>query len=254
MGTAIGLNSSSQCIGCPPGHYCLEGRRGSSPEPIPCSKGFYNIESGQAHMGACKSCPESANSVEGSATIAACKCNHGYYDSELESDAVDCKMCKIGSACNESGTTLESLPLLKCHYRTSSKSNDLRRCPDCDHDSGCIGGVGDEGPCKPCAASATVPCAAAPPKSCVCACVCVCATQVAHRPVLPAMQRQRRLALLRLRGERVLGLRRQRSRAAAARLWGSPGTHHCCAVFCPLPAAPPRAFANQTGPLARTAL
>ena len=31
----------------------------------------------------------------------------------------------------------------------SSTSDDLRRCPDCDHTSGCAGGVGKgEGPCK----------------------------------------------------------------------------------------------------------
>ena len=150
MGTAVGLNSSSQCTSCPPGHYCLEGRRGSSPEPIPCSKGFYNNESGQDNMGSCKSCPENSNSVEGSVIIAACKCNPGYYDSEPESAAVECKVCPAGSSCPNAGTTLASITMTHGYYRVSNTSIDLRECPDSSDDSsGCTGGVGSgEGPCK----------------------------------------------------------------------------------------------------------
>ena len=154
MGTAVGLNSSSQCSGCPHGHYCLEqppAKRGIAPEPIPCSQGSYNNESDQGSIRACKSCPENSNSAEGSTIIAACKCEQDYYDSEPESDAVECKVCPAGSACPNVGTTLASITMKRGYYRVSNTSIDLRECPDSSGDSsGCTGGVGlGEGPCKP---------------------------------------------------------------------------------------------------------
>ena len=89
-------------------------------------------------------------SPKASTSIKDCKCEAGYYDSGVEVTSVTCKPCVARSMCGSViGTTIKTLPLRECYYRASSTSDDLRRCPDCDHTSGCVGGVGEgEGPCK----------------------------------------------------------------------------------------------------------
>ena len=89
-------------------------------------------------------------SPKASTSITDCKCEAGYYDSGVEITSATCKPCVAGSMCGSGiGTTIKTLPLRECYYRVSSTSEDLRRCPDCDHTSGCVGGVGKgEGPCK----------------------------------------------------------------------------------------------------------
>ena len=129
---------------CPPGYWC------SAANAIPCVPNTFQPEINQIDAGACQQCPEDAVSPKASKSIDKCKCKPGYYDSEPAINKLRCMQCKTGSDCtSEGGTTLETLPLLKCYYRTSSTSDDLRRCPDCNHNSGCVGGVGNgEGPCK----------------------------------------------------------------------------------------------------------
>ena len=134
---------------CPTGSWCSVG------VTIPCPENTYNNETDQITQGACKPCPKHAASAEGSTSVAACRCDAGYYNRQTATGddgtvAVDCALCPVGSACEEPGTSLAELPLLVGFYRASNASADLRRCPDFGSSSGCFGGVsGDgEGPCK----------------------------------------------------------------------------------------------------------
>jgi hypothetical protein len=79
-----------------------------------------------------------------------CKCRPGYYDSLAAADEISCLVCPVGSACPNPGATAATLSVETGWYRTSSFGVDLRPCPDgFREDSGCVGGVGNPGPCKP---------------------------------------------------------------------------------------------------------
>ena len=148
VGNDESLTSQQQCEPCPKGHWCSAGRK------IACSVNTFQPAISKDFAGACKQCPDDAVSSIGSTSIQDCQCRTGYYgDSRVNANAasnVTCKLCIAGSKCGSViGITIETLPMKECYYRASSKSDDLRRCPDCDHDSGCVGGVGEgEGPCK----------------------------------------------------------------------------------------------------------
>ena len=117
---------------------------------VDCGDNTFQPNISQISAGACQQCPADAVSPEASTSIGDCKCRAGYYDSGVEITSVTCKPCFAGSMCGIAiGTTIKTLPLRECYYRALSTSDDLRRCPDCDHSSGCVGGVGEgEGPCK----------------------------------------------------------------------------------------------------------
>ena len=85
-----------------------------------------------------------------STSISDCECEKGYYNQRsAANNTVVCGLCPVGSACLDVGITLDTLPLLPGYYRSSDRSNDLRRCPDFGAGSGCVGGVADgHGPCK----------------------------------------------------------------------------------------------------------
>ena len=142
-----GCQTLAQQEPCPAGSWCSAG------QAIPCGEGLFNNLTGQDNMGACKRCPEAAVSPEASTGMRNCSCNKDYYDSEPDDDLVSCKPCTAGSSCVP-GTTTATLNISVGWYRSTAASVDLRRCPDgSKENSGCIGGIGDEGPCKPCAAS-----------------------------------------------------------------------------------------------------
>ena len=148
MGGGLGLTNQSECLPCPAGSWCSAGRA------IPCGVNTFQPLLDKDYAGACKQCPEDAESPEASISIEACKCRPGYYDSKPTANEVACEACTIGSTCPTVGTTTATLNITAGWYRTASYSADLRRCPDASNEeSGCIGGIGDEGPCKPCAAS-----------------------------------------------------------------------------------------------------
>ena len=133
---------------CAPGYWC------SAALSIPCVHNTYQPEIDQISAGACLQCPEFSVSEEASTSIEQCKCMASYYDSKPAADEVLCELCTAGSSCATVGTTTATLNITAGWYRTASDSADLRRCPDASNkESGCIGGIGDEGPCKPCAAS-----------------------------------------------------------------------------------------------------
>ena len=148
MGGGLGLTNQSECLPCPAGSWCSAGRA------IPCGVNTFQPLLDKDYAGACKQCPEDAESPEASISIEACKCRPGYYDSKPTANEVACEACTIGSTCPTVGTTTATLNITAGWYRTASYSADLRRCPDASNEeSGCIGGIGDEGPCKPCAAA-----------------------------------------------------------------------------------------------------
>ena len=148
VGGGLGLTHQSECMPCPAGSWCSAGRA------IPCGVNTFQPLLDQDYAGACEQCPEDAESLEASISIEACKCRVGYYDSKPAANEVACAVCTIGSSCPTVGTTTATLNITAGWYRTASDSADLRRCPDASNEeSGCIGGIGDEGPCKPCAAS-----------------------------------------------------------------------------------------------------
>ena len=148
MGGGLGLTTQDECLPCPAGSWCSAG------QAIPCGENFYNNLTRQTSMGACSRCPEAAVSPQASTSMSNCTCKEEYYDSEPDDEVVSCEPCTTGSSCPIVGTTIATLNISRGWYRSSASSVDLRRCPDGSRDSsGCIGGIGDEGPCKPCAAS-----------------------------------------------------------------------------------------------------
>ena len=154
----VGTVSRQVSASCAPGYWC------SAANSIPCVPNTFQPEINQIDAGACKACPDFSQSPSSSASLQDCKCRAetataaGYYDSEPAASKVSCKICTAGSSCPTIGTTTATLNISVGWYRTSSSSTDLRRCPDSSRKgSGCIGGVGDEGPCKPYAGSRLPP-------------------------------------------------------------------------------------------------
>ena len=143
----IGAVTQQVSASCAPGYWCSAAIR------ISCVPNTYQPYIDQIDAGACKACPAFAVSNEASDSIDKCKCMAGYYDSSPSSDEISCTVCTAGSSCPTIGTTTTTLNITMGWYRISSLSADLRRCPDSsEKDSGCVGGIGDEGPCKPYAA------------------------------------------------------------------------------------------------------
>ena len=184
-------------VSCAPGYWC------SAALSIPCVHNTYQPKIDQISAGACLQCPKFSVSKEASTSIEQCKCMASYYDNETSSHKVSCKPCTVGTdGCEHFGTTTATLNISAGWYRTSSLSVDLRRCPDgSNKDSGCVGGIGDEGPCKPCAASLFPHAALLPSCSLFASSLCVtlrtvCGAQVAQRTVLSDLQCHRWLALL----------------------------------------------------------
>ena len=137
---------------CAPGYWC------SAANAIPCVPNTFQPEINQIDAGACMACPENSQSPSSSTRLQDCRCKAatataaGYYDND-HIDQVSCQLCTAGSSCPLIGTTTATLNISVGWYRTSSSSIDLRRCPDSSRKtSGCTGGLGDEGPCKPYAA------------------------------------------------------------------------------------------------------
>ena len=139
------LMSKDGCDPCPEGAWCSAGKT------IPCGNNTYQPKTSQANAGACMPCPENAVSPEKSVSIEACKCQTKYYDGNASLNEVACKLCGAGTSCPSIGTQTASLNITVGWYRINNSSVDLRRCPDYhkNKSSGCIGGIGDEGPCKP---------------------------------------------------------------------------------------------------------
>ena len=130
----IGSFSANElsCELCPVGYVCpLAGQRAGKPCPL-----------------------GSTTKDRGTETSNDCGCQEGMYDNATAGQNISCTPCPVGAECTGFGIkrTLAQLPLKPGYWRTSNNSFDLRRCPvhpDASKKStGCVGGVGDEGPCK----------------------------------------------------------------------------------------------------------
>ena len=160
--------SVEDCIQCPRGKYQRDDGMGACET---CGTGNYS-----ANELACEFCPvgkfcplddlgrvfpagedcPSGSTTEGrgSKNLSDCGCQGGTYrDNTTAGQYINCKQCPVGAACKGLfGITLAQLPLEKGYWRTNKRSSDLRRCPvhpgASKKSTGCVGGVGDEGPCK----------------------------------------------------------------------------------------------------------
>ena len=107
---------------CPQGFWCTAGLR------IACEPGFFNPTINANNASACIRCPEHATTLGPNSTQQRdCICDAGYYNDAIESEGVVCAPCMLGTACDESGTTLHDLPLLRGWWRVNHSSRELRR-------------------------------------------------------------------------------------------------------------------------------
>ena len=116
---------------------------------VECAPDTYQPLIDQIYAGACLKCPKFSNSLSGSARKSACRCAEGYYDVMTRLEDVICLPCPFGSACQISGNTLSTLPLLPGYWRTGNGSSDLRRCPDASSPDTTACANADGLPCKP---------------------------------------------------------------------------------------------------------
>ena len=143
IGPREGLRSDQECEPCPKGAWCSAGKA------IPCGSNTFQPGISHDNAGACQQCPEDAVSPKSSVSIDNCKCRAGHYDSKPSPHEVSCEVCTAGTSCPTVGTQTATLNISVGWYRTSASSVDLRRCPDGSKEgSGCMGGIGDRGPCK----------------------------------------------------------------------------------------------------------
>jgi hypothetical protein len=112
---------------------------------VQCESGFWNPLMRAENQSACRICPPRSASPRASYSKGQCICEAGYFN--LKTDDVVCEPCMLGTRCNRSGITLQTLPLLRGWWRPDAGSLDVRQCPDSNRlTSGCIGGKGN--PCK----------------------------------------------------------------------------------------------------------
>ncbi len=143
-GISIGTATQQIAVSCNKGFWC------SAANAIACTVNTYQPKINQIDAGSCKPCPDFSQSPSNSTSLRDCICRAGYYDSEPAEDQVVCEICAAGSLCPTIGSTIETLNITHGWYRTSSSSIDIRRCPDSSMlSTACIGGIGNEGPCKP---------------------------------------------------------------------------------------------------------
>ena len=125
LGGRAGLAKKDECEPCYLGSWCSAGIA------IACPGDTYNDERGQTNQGACQPCPEYSVSKEGSPSRGSCACRKGYYNTN-SSEHPRCAPCPAGTDCTSSGTTTASLQavMMPGFYRYSSRSAEIRRCPD----------------------------------------------------------------------------------------------------------------------------
>ena len=73
VGDRTGLGDASECTPCYRGFWCSAG------QAIACPGDTYNEMEGKFNQGACKPCPENAESLEGSPSELECVCRADYY-------------------------------------------------------------------------------------------------------------------------------------------------------------------------------
>ena len=93
--------------------------------PRPCAPGGF-CEQG---VGSAQPCPVLTTSPPLSDSLSDCTCEIGLYNNASDG-GVQCLTCPVGTACNNLGVTLASLPLKPGYYRPSTSSVDVRKCSD----------------------------------------------------------------------------------------------------------------------------
>ena len=76
--------------------------------------------------------------------------NSGFYDNtdSLINEGISCEECVVGTACDHPGIELTLLPVRLGYYRMHPTSIDVRKCPDAQYSSGCLGGTDVETQCN----------------------------------------------------------------------------------------------------------
>merc|ERR1740130_317188 len=99
---------------------------------IACPRDTWGDQPCQVNQGACKPCPDHAESQPGSPSIAMCVCRKDYYSTNSSAEAVVCAKCPSGTDCTTDSTDTLTLQLtiLPGYYRLTNRSAEIRQCPD----------------------------------------------------------------------------------------------------------------------------
>jgi hypothetical protein len=131
------------CIPCPKGTWCKDGVLEACPVTT------YNDVAFASDAAACKPCPPHTSSSESSVSVLDCLCQRDYY---FDNVTQACDRCPTGTLCTQTGTTMETLPLLPGYWRWREDVKDVRRCPGASgsgENTGCLGNLlGEVDYCK----------------------------------------------------------------------------------------------------------
>ena len=122
------------------GYWCSQGNR------VPCPKGTFLSARASIDMGDCLPCPTHATTLGLAATsLADCQCDSGWFLTMDAEGVAVCEACPLpGTACDEPGVTLATLPLSPQYWRSGNTSTDPRPCTaysNVDGDKRCLGGT-----------------------------------------------------------------------------------------------------------------
>ena len=136
------LPSALQCLPCPLGAWCAQGRLNL------CPPSTYSDVEQASQSSDCKSCPDHATSPEGAPSIDACTCDaEGYYElPEMLPSGELCEVCPIGAECssNRTDASLKHLVLKEGYWRWRRDLDAVLLCPDAGMPTtGCVGGARD---------------------------------------------------------------------------------------------------------------
>jgi hypothetical protein len=99
-----------------------------------CPEGFYCSATDST---SCSTALVGSSSLPGSSSIANCSCPAAKIEYNQQ-----CKDCAVGFSCGVPGLTVSTVPVLQGYWRTSSQSDDVRKCAIKEL---CTGGVGAGG-------------------------------------------------------------------------------------------------------------
>jgi hypothetical protein len=128
--TSTGATSSSTCVSCSVGNYCLGGNN-----ITPCPSNTYLSTTGSSSIRSCLSCINGMSSVSGSSS---CVCGPGnYFLSSSKTGSLICTLCSAGSI----STTFSATYCTKCRpgYGPNSAHNACVECiPGTYSNGGCV--------------------------------------------------------------------------------------------------------------------
>lgn len=127
VGNATRLRNASECQACPAGYWCNSGNA------FPCPKGFFTVTNAPSDdrqsLNACQECPlHSTTYQQASTTADMCVCGATYFLDSTSPNAT-CIKCPPGTNCENSGTTIESLPVWHTYWKPGFLSVMPKPCP-----------------------------------------------------------------------------------------------------------------------------